>query len=240
MVSKTRMLEWIKSFHWKDVEAGLAEAPQLVGFRDAKGRNWLHLCCGVSSERRGLNPADGVRTARVLLNAGLDINQEAFREGQWKATPLWYAVARGGNLPLIRFLLESGSDPNHCLWAAGFRDDTAAIRLLVKSGAEIDPVAEDETPFLAAVKWSHFRAAGSLLARGADVNFQDRRGMAALHYMLKKNSDQKHFRVMIKFGARGDLANGQGITAAEIMARKRAPGFRKLAKQLCGAAEAEG
>ena len=232
MISKTRMLELIKGLCWRDVEAGLAEKPSLIEFRDQRGRNWLHLCCGVNPKRRSLRAADSVKTADVLLRAGLDVNEEAFREGDWKATPLWYAVGRGENLTLAKYLLEQGSDPNHCLFAAAFRNDVPAIKLLVESGADIDPVVEDGTPFLGAVRWSRFRGAEALLELGADVNFQDSRGMTALHYMLKKGSDERHFRTMIKHGARGDLRNGDGVTAAEIMRRKRAPTFRSMVTQL--------
>jgi hypothetical protein len=45
--------------------------------------------------------------------------------------------------------------------------------------------------------------------------------MTALHYMRKKGSDARHFRMLIEHGARGDIPNGKGETAAEIMGRKR-------------------
>jgi hypothetical protein len=51
------------------------------------------------------------------------------------------------------------------LWAAAFCDDVAMIRLLLDHGARIDAVAEDETPFLSAIKSSHFAAAEELLKR---------------------------------------------------------------------------
>ena len=232
MVSKTRMLALIKDLRWKEVEAGLAEKPELLAFRDQKGRNWLHLCCGVNPKSRKLKPADGVKTARVLLDAGLDLDLEAFREGEWKATPLWYAIARGENLPLAKFLLELGADPDHCLWAAAFREDAAVVKLLVAHGAEIDAVAEGHTPFLGAVQWSRFRGAKALLELGANVDYQDGSGMTALHYMLKKGSDPRHFQMLMQHGARGDIPNADGATAAEIMGRKRAPVFRKMAAQL--------
>lgn len=232
MISKTRMIALVRAFQWRDVEAGLAANPSLLEYRDDRGRNWLHLCCSVNPKPKKLKPADSVKTADVLLSAGLDIDQEAFREGDWKATPLWYAIGRGENLTLAKYLLERGSDPSHCLWAAAFREDVAAIKLLVAGGADIDAVAEDETPFLGAVKWSRFRGATALLDLGADVNFQDSRGMTALHFMLKKGSDERHFRTMIKHGARGDLRNSDGVSSAEIMVRKRAPTFRKMATQL--------
>ena len=93
-------------------------------------------------------------------------------------------------------------------------------------------MAEGHTPFLGAVQWSRFKGAEALLKLGANVNFQDKDGMTALHYMLKKGSDERHFRTLIKHGARGDLPNKEGVTAGEIMGRKRAPAFQKMAAQL--------
>jgi ankyrin repeat protein len=82
------------------------------------------------------------------------------------------------------------------------------------------------------VKTSHFPAAQALLDLGADVNFQDSRGMTALHYMLKKNSDRRHFRMIVRNGTRGDLRNAQGETAVELLRRKRDPEFRAMAERL--------
>ena len=232
MTSRSRLLDLVRTFRWREVEDALAETPGLIGVRDERGRNWLHVCCSVNPRSRGLRPGDAVRTADALLHAGLDVDEAAFREGSWRATPLWYAVARGENLTLARHLLERGADPNHCLWAAAFRDDVPAIELLVASGADVDPVTEDETPFLAAVKTSHFRAAKALLGLGADVDFQDRHGMTALHYMLRKGSEKRHLQMVVAHGARLDLASRKGVTAAEILGRKRDPVLRRLASRV--------
>lgn len=234
MVSRTQMLESVKNFRWREVGTGLAAHPDLIAYRDPRGRNFLHICCGVDVSGKKLSPDHSVRTADLLLNAGIDIDQEAFREHDWKATPLWYAVARGQNLRLATHLLQRGANPNHCLWAAAYRDDTAAIELLLEHGADIDPVTEDETPFLSAVKNSHFRAAEALLERGANVDFQDSKGMTALHYMLRKDSAKGQFRMLLRHGARGDLKDGNGETAVEIMARKRDPDWKSLANELSG------
>jgi ankyrin repeat protein len=72
----------------------------------------------------------------------------------------------------------------------GFNNDVEAIKLLVRNGAIVDdPAVPDETPFLAAVKVSHFGPAETFLQLGADVNAQGPKGMTALHYMLKKQSE---------------------------------------------------
>lgn len=117
------------------------------------------------------------------------------------------------------------------MWAAANRNDPDAIRLLIHNGAE-DPSTEDSSPFLAAIQWNQFAAAEEFLRLGADVDFRDSNKMTALHYLLKKGSDKKYIRMLIKYGARGDLKNGDGVTAAEIMMRKRDPEFREMAAQL--------
>ncbi|MGC1398126.1 hypothetical protein, partial [Candidatus Binatus sp.] len=100
MISKTRLSELVKEFRSNEVDDALAERPDLLSVRDERGRNWLHLCCGVNPKRAKLRPEDSVKTAEVLLRRGLDLNMEAFTEGAWKATPLWFAIARGENLML--------------------------------------------------------------------------------------------------------------------------------------------
>jgi uncharacterized protein len=233
MISKTRLSELVKAFRSKEVEDALAERPDRLSTRDERGRNWLHLCCGVNPKRAKLAPEDSVKTAEVLLRRGLDINQEAFTEGAWKATPLWFAVARGENLMLAEFLLKRGSNPNYCLWAAAFVENIEAIRLLIRHGANVnDPSDLQESPFLSAIKWSHFKAAEELLKLGADVNYQDPAGMTALHYMLKKSSDKRYFAMIVAHGARGDIKSKDGVTAAELMRKKRDPQFQRMADQL--------
>ena len=233
MISKSKLTTLVKEFKWKEVDRALAERPDLLSVRDERGRNWLHVCCGVNPKRAKLKPADSVKTAEVLLRLGLDINREAFSEGDWKATPLWYAIARGENLMLAEFLLRRGSSPDYCLWAAGFVENIEAIRLLVRHGANVnDPSVVEESPFLGAIKWSHFKAAEELLKHGADVNCQDPKGMTALHYMLKKGSDKEFFAMLIAHGARGDIKNNDGVMAAELMRKKKDPQFRRMADQL--------
>ena len=231
MVSKTRMIELVKAFDWKAVDAALYESPELMTWRDERGRNWLHLVCATEL-KPGREGHNSVRTAEVLRRHGFDVSEPAFLEGDWKATPVWFCVSRGRNLVLAKWLLNEGADPNHSLWAAGFKDDLDAIRLLVRFGADIDPVTEDETPFLGAIKTSHFKAAAELLRLGADVNFVDPKGMTALHYMLKKDSDKAHFGFLIRAGAKGDIPGPDGQTARQIMRRKKDPDFKAMAEML--------
>ena len=160
----------------------------------------------------------------MLLAHGLDLDAEAFTEDAWKATPLWFAIARGRNLLLAEYLLERGCDPNYALWAAAFNDDLEAIDLLVGYGAIVDdPSVPDETPFLSAVKVSHFQPAGRLLDHGADVNVQDPKGMTALHYMLKKQSDKAHFEMLVAHGRAVTSPIGRASPRSTSCARSAIP-----------------
>jgi ankyrin repeat protein len=116
---------------------------------------------------------------------------------------------------------KRGARPERCLWAAAFRDDVDTIDLLVKHGATIDPITEDETPFLSAVKTSHFGAAARLLRHGANVNFQDSKGLTALHYALRKDSAPKHVEMLVRHGADPALRARDGKSPLDLAARRR-------------------
>lgn len=228
MVSKTRMIDLVRGHKAEAVEEALAENRALLAHRDERGRNWLHLCCMVK-------PAKGSRasvdTAKVLLRH-YDVNAPAFVEGSWKATPLWHAIAFGRNLPLAKLLLARGSDPNHCMFAAAYNDDAAAIRLLARSGAAVDEFVEGGTPLLFAIQYSRLEGAKALLAVGADPDAKDEKGRTALHRMLSKGSDKRFFEIFAKHGARGDIPDADGRTVAEILRRKKDPQFHRIAEKL--------
>jgi ankyrin repeat protein len=229
MTSKSSLSRSIRSFAVDEVAATLVAAPELLHVRDERGRTWLHLCCGVDVSARDADASDAsVAIAAHLVDLGLDMNDAAFTEGTWRATPVWYSVARGCNFTLTTWLLEHGADPDHSLWAAAFREDLASIDLLLDHGAAVDAVAEGETPFLGAIKVSHFESAWRLASRGANVDFQDAAGMTAFHYMLKKGSAPEHFEALASFNPSFDLADSGGRTARELLGRKREPRLRAL------------
>ena len=227
------MLSFVKTFAWKEIGQGLEDSPELLDYRDEKGRNLLHLTCSVNLKRnRELKDADSVKLAGLLIERGLDASKPAFRRGEWSATPLWHAISRGENIELATYLLDVGCDPNHCLWAAVFRNDTEAIRLLVGHGAEIDPVYEDGTiPFLVAAKGGPREAAETLLDLGANPDHQDPSQRAALHWILQGSGDPRTVSLLLAHGASGDIEDETGRTAHEILQRKRDTALRKPADE---------
>jgi uncharacterized protein len=230
MVSKTSLQDSVRAYDWKAVDAALAEKPGLLSYRDERERNWLHVLC--ATELDGRKPVASIKTADVLLARGIDLKDHAFTEGAWKSTPVWWCVSRGRNLALAEHLLKLGASPLYSMFAACWNDDLEAIDLLVKYGAPADDLkAASEGPFLGAIAWSRFRAAERLLKHGADVNAKSDKG-TAFHIMLKKGSDFEHFAMLAKHGARADIPGPGGVTAAEIMSRKKDERFRKLAAKL--------
>jgi uncharacterized protein len=217
-LSKTRLFQTIKSLDRNAVAALLEGHPELKQAKDERGRNALHFLCSLPGAA-GLK--DRLALAQDLLDRGFGINEPAFVEGPFKATPLWYAVSRGRNMRLAAWLLKKGSTPEYCLWSAAFQNDVEAIELLRRHGARVDPVAEDETPFLSAIKWSHFAAAERLLRHGADVNCQNSKGMTALHFLLKKNSDKKYVEMLLRHGANPTLTNAEGTSPLAMVAKRR-------------------
>jgi ankyrin repeat protein len=226
MISKTRMIELVRGHDANAVDQALAATAALRAYRDERGRNWLHVCC-MAKPNGGA--AASVHTAEVLLRH-YDVNDPAFVEGTWKATPLWHAIAFGRNVPLARFLLSRKSDPNHCLFAAAYNDDAEAIRLLARAGADLDQFAEGEPPLLHAVQYSRFHGAAALLDAGADPDAKDAKGRTALHRMLRKDIDPRFFELFARHGARTDIPDADGRTAAEILSRKRDPAYRRISE----------
>jgi uncharacterized protein len=204
----------------------MAQAEVRIKHRDERGRNWLHVCRATLLD--GRDPRS-IHTADVVLAHGIDLQDHAFTEGRWRATPVWYCVSFGRNLKLAEHLIKLGASPQHSLYAAAYNRDADAIRLLVRYGADIEePSGPGDTPFLGAIGWSHFDAAATMLACGANVDAQNDRGMTAAHMMLKKGSEYEHFELLARYGARFDLPDKDGVTAAETMSRKRDAKFRGL------------
>jgi uncharacterized protein len=229
-VSRTWLVERVRAHDWAEVERGIKAAPGLLRWRDERGRGLLHLCC-IAPAKSAAEVAASIKTADVLIAAGLDISEAAFTEdgGRWRATPLWHAIGRGRNLALAEHLLKLGCDREHSLWAAVFRRDPDAIRLLVRYGATVDAPHEGGTPFMGATQVSHFEEAEVLLELCANPDVKDKDGATALHLMLKKGSAPEHLAMVIRHGARGDVPDAQGRTAREILKRKRDPALRALA-----------
>ena len=181
--SKTALFEAAKAWDFAAVKAIVAVAPGLLMATDPKGRAALHIACAVRPGGAGLGEASGIRTVTALLDAGSDLESEVPMdedEEDFRATPVWYAVSRGENLPLVRFLLKRGADASYSLWAVVWRDDAVLCRDLLKAKPRLNLKAHGETPIFYAARLQRLRTLELLIEAGADPTITDRRGRDAV------------------------------------------------------------
>src|SRR5262249_19137192 len=134
-------------------------------------------------------------------------------------TALWYALAWGRNRPLARYLLRQKADPGHCLFALAFADDIASAKALHKRGAQIDEVGHGETPLIYAIRHRRTAFADWLLKQGADPNFRDRRGFAALHHAVRRRLPDSMLRLLIRCGAEVSATSIDGTAVGDLATR---------------------
>jgi uncharacterized protein len=181
--SKTSLFAAAKSWDQVSVAAILAKAPELVDASDPQGRTALHLACAVKPRSSTqLAEAHGLGTVEILLGAGADLEGEVPMEdeGDFRATPLWYAVARGENLPLAAFLVKRGANASYSLWAAVWRDDDEMCRALLEAKPELDLRAHGETPVFYAARLKRIRTLALLIEAGANPSIPDFKGRDAV------------------------------------------------------------
>jgi ankyrin repeat protein len=181
--SKAAIFDAVTTWDAASVEALLAASPSLVNAVDSKGRTPLHRACAVKPGASGLGESSGIETVTLLLNAGADLERAAPMEedeGDFRATPLWFAVARGENLPLAQFLLARGADASTSLWAAVWRDDDEMCVELLTSKPRLNLRAHGETPIFYAARLKRLRTLDLLIEAGADPTVADDRGRDAV------------------------------------------------------------
>lgn len=178
--SKTALFNAARQWHWRSVAALLAEAPDLISATDPKGRTALHQACAVKpGSRADLAEPNGLKTVTTLLDAGAQLEQIVPMdedEGDFRATPLWYAVARGENLPLVEHLLQRGANAAYSLWAVVWRDDAAMCRALLATRPELNLRAHGETPMFYAARLQRLATLRLLIEAGANPSIADEKG----------------------------------------------------------------
>src|SRR5262245_29704728 len=180
--SRTALFEAAKSWDAPAVKAMLTAAPALVNATDPMGRRALHMACAVRPGGK-LGEANGIKTATVLLKAGTPLEAEVLikdAEEDFRATPIWFAVARGENLALVKFLLKRGADASTSLWAAVWRDDAAMCKALLAAQPRLDKRVHGETPIFYAARLQRLKTLRLLIDAGADPAIADQRGRDAV------------------------------------------------------------
>jgi hypothetical protein len=187
--SKTALFAAAVAWDPDAVRQVLAGSRDLVTARDARGRTALHLCAGAPVAAGRADVAASVATARALLGAGAELDSvHEISDGAevFRATPLWYALARGRNSELARVLLKAGASPDHCLWTVIWTDEPELVRLLLRAGSRTDVRFDGETPLIYAARLARVKPILELLAAGADVTARDGKGRSAADHGRRK------------------------------------------------------
>jgi ankyrin repeat protein len=177
---KTALFDAAKRWDTAAAQAVLKAAPALITASDPKGRQAIHIAC--ATKPGGHGEPNGIATVTALLKAGASLEAEVPMpdEGDFRATPVWYALSRGENFPLVKFLLKRGADASYSLWAAVFRDDAAVMRALLATKPRLNLRAHGETPIFYAARLQRLKTLDLLIRADADPTIKDERGRDAV------------------------------------------------------------
>ena len=217
-MSKTRLIEAVKMLDLKETKRILEAKPELQQVWNDQGRNLLHIACSVDCEDIGKPKSAAVKMVEFLLDRGFDIEQEG-GAGSDLCKPIWFAVAKGRNLSVVKLMLSRGAKPTG-LYAAGWWEDIKILNTLIDAGADMEEGA-GETPFLACWGWKKFAAARALALKGANVNTVDKRGRTALLIGIEKEFDPALLKWLADHGGSADIPDREGVTARQKASRKR-------------------
>jgi ankyrin repeat protein len=179
--SRTALFDAAKRWDFGKVKSALSAVPSLVKARDPRGRMAIHVACAAKAGAEQCEP-HGIKTVTALLKAGTPLEAEVPMdedEGDFRATPIWYAYSRGENPALVRFLIGQGADTSYSLWAA-VRDDDVMCRKFLAAKPRLNLRAHGETPIFYAARLKRLKTLKLLIAAGADPRIKDPRGRDAL------------------------------------------------------------
>lgn len=154
---------------------------------------------------------DTTAAARDLLERGADPNGPGGEE--W--TNLSIACARG-DAPLVRLLLDAGSEPNDndSLYHSVEPADDACLRLLLERGAVVDGT----NALHHALDYERLEPVRLLLVHGGDPNEPEE--WPALHHAVLRGRSPAFVRLLVAHGANAAARDGHGRSAYQHAVRR--------------------
>lgn len=196
-------------FRAQKVRSALKADPSLATRQDGPRPPLAHVCFS----RHGAGARDvqaaSVEVAALLAEAGADVNDwmPAWQGSEHRLSMLYGAIGHAGNMPLGRWLLDKGADPNdgESLYHATELGHHDGLRMLLAAGA--DP--RGTNALLRAMDFDDVAAARMLLDAGARADdFDDREiggespwVVPALHQAARRHCSAEMVTLLLEAGA---------------------------------------
>jgi ankyrin repeat protein len=218
-------LEAVKRGDARKVADLISTRPELARAADGQGKTGLHWAA----------ESDGILVARVLVDAGADIEATT----TWGASPLDWAANTGSAL-VAELLLARGASGLTLITAAAL-GKLSTVEGILTSGADLAPHRRRDAPrtpddhwpassahlagdvlsdaLYAAARNGHAEVVEYLLARGASVDARGVFGATALHWAAM-NGHEPVVNLLLARGARTDLQDARFSATPEGWARE--------------------
>ncbi len=183
--------------------AGVAQMlkadPSLATQMFAPRRPILHLAYSQHLQAAPQLESDMLAIAQLLVSHGADVNDGfAATEGDsHMLSALYGALGHAGNMPLARWLLENGADPNdnESLYHATELGHSDGVALLLTHGAKPDGT----NALLRAMDFNNHDMVRQMIAAGASV--RDGLSVPPLHHAAQRSCDAEMVDILLQAGA---------------------------------------
>ncbi len=207
------------------LEVRLREVPH-VDVPDQNGLTALHYAAASAFGGGDLTVRRQLRAAAAkLLEAGASLElapppTAAVPEHPYlRKTALEWAVLCGGNIDVVRLLLERGADPSvgDLLLFTLMREETGLASLLLHYGADVDRLTERGAPPIVVLShWGRGSMVEWLLFHGADPNVRSTSGDTALLAAVRRGLTPRTVKALLARGADRELRDAKGRTARDL------------------------
>jgi len=178
------------------------------------------------------NGVSHLDVAKLLVDNGANVNAEYTKtipprqaQGNINVAPgstALYRAVRAIDLASVKLLMDAGANPSLAL-----KDGSTPLMAAAGLGA---PRGGDEEVTEAGDRNDPVDVMKLLVEKGADVNAVNDVGMTPMHYAVQRGSD-RIVEYLASKGARFDIKNKQGRTAAEIARGRTAALVKQLSQQ---------
>lgn len=153
------------------------------------------------------------RCARLLIEAGADVNNQDYRENDCPLSALYGAAGKNQDVGMTRLLLEAGADPNdgESLFHAQEERGVECVTVLLEAGAKVDGHILCHT-----LDFDDLEKLRLMLAHTANINDSRERGESPLIYAIRRGRSPEHIRLLLDAGADPTAKSKEGVSGYKL------------------------